>query len=106
MLVACPGEQINQSLVHSATCFFLYLSDFLLFQQMVEWGSLFVHQTVSWDMFHIQLYGVPDVAHPLGKSFFWESEHQVDTDIADADIAEPGDGFIYLSGVMTAMQKA
>ena len=45
------------------------------------------------------------VAHPLGKRFFGKSEHQIDTNIADADIAEPVDGFFYLSGVMTAMQK-
>ena len=53
-----------------------------------------------------RLYGVPDIAHPLGKRFFGESEHQVDTDIADADVTESGDGFFYLSGIMTAMQKA
>ncbi len=44
-------------------------------------------------LFHIQLYGVPNIAHPLGQRFFGESEHQVDTDIADADVTEPGDGF-------------
>ncbi len=106
MLVACPGEQINQSFVHSATCFFIYLSDFLLFQQTVEWGSLFRTSDCKLKYVPHPVVWRAGCRSPIGKEILWESEHQVNTDIADADVAEPGDGFIYLSGVMTAMQKA
>ena len=105
MFVACFSKLVYQGFIHLATGFFIYFANLSLFQHMVEGRSLFVHQTVGRYVFHIQLYGVPDIAHPLGKRFFGESEHQVDTDIADADVTEPVDGFFYLSGIMTAMQK-
>ena len=56
-------------------------------------------------MFHLQCKGLPDICLPILKRFSRKTEHQVDADVADADVAEPLYGFTYLSGSMSAVEK-
>ena len=58
-----------------------------LFQKLVEWGILLVHQTIGRYMLHVECQCLVDVTVPAVDGLFGKAIHQVDADVADAYLA-------------------
>ena len=71
----------------------------------MEWGAFFDGEAVGGQVFHIKRQDGLDIALPVGQRFAGEAVHEVDTDIADACLAQQPYGLRHLGSGVAATQE-